>query len=408
MLTYQMIWDFLIISSILCIPLGNLKIFSVVGAGFKIMHVIIILAILMSIFERPIVKKNRFYSGVLLSVLPLFQLLYINDFTEWAKTYFVYILIVFFVVIAWENYSDYFNLNKIKYTKIILNVIAFTQILGVIQFVLMNFFNIFWLNNIFGSFQYTPNQYEMHSNFYRAYSLFLEPSFFGWVCNIGLAILFFCKDQFDLKKTKTSIYMILDLAALFCTLSTSAILFFIIIIVSYLVVGRKLSINKIITIIICIIMFMLAWNFTSLFTPLKRLSTISSVGTSGYQRTAGAFEYVKATMKNFPIFGRGMGQEGNVDVIGIIGKQSGIHNSLAGIVATFGLTSIVYYTIGIYAIKKRITYERNWFVLFVAIMGMYTSTGSFVSLDTFIYVILIFMIGDSFIYENSETENKQS
>ena len=263
-----------------------------------------------------------------------------------------------------------------------------TQILGIIQFALANGLHTFFLDNIFGRFQYSPNQYDMMFGFYRSYSLYIEPSFFGWVINLSITVLLFSNKTIISKKKRIR-RLIISIMALLCTLSTTAFFFLLIILFVYILSLKKVRKYVFPIMIGALIAFFCLWEFTNILAPLKRLTSINNVGSSGYERIVAPWNYVKAVMKTHPLFGRGLGQEGNVDSIGTIGKFGGVHNALFGIVVNFGLMSFIFFGIFIVNSYKKYLVNKKIVLLCFAIVAMYASTGSYLSLDTFFFLIVM-------------------
>ena len=376
--------------TIICLPFINFQLFSLAGAGIKLMHVVFVLFILFSLGKIKFTFKNTSIF-IFFIAFPTFQLIYINDFSEWIKTYVIYVMLMFFLCFLFKKYCLCFRTYKKELIKFFLNIMLITHILGIIQFGLMNAFGLFFLKDVFGPFQYSPNQFDSMFGLYRAYSVFIEPSFFGWTINLSIATLLFVNKGLISPKQRLVRFFIAAFALL-CTLSTTAIVFFILLLFIHLFTCHDLRKYRLPVIVTILVLFIILWRFTNLLAPLTRISSIAVVGSSGYERIVAPLNYVKAVMNTYPLLGRGLGQEGNVDFIGTIGKFSGVHNALIGIIVNFGLSSLVFYIFFIAKAVKKIAINKNALVMVFAIVAMYASTGSYISFDSFFFSIVMFAI----------------
>lgn len=383
---------FIIKAVIICILFENMQIVSIMGAGFKPLHIVLVLCIFRQLILRPL-KTKSLLLGILFLFIPALPLYRINDIMEWFKTYIIYVILVLFFATSLEPFCRTFAQNKVGYVKLLMRTIAISQILGVIQFIMMNFFGVFFLKDIFGPFAFHACQFGMFGSFYRAYSIFFEPSFFAWVCNIALTVVLYCGNSCFSSKEKYW-YLGLSLVALFCSLSSSGIIIGMIILIAKIILFSKDAFKLFLICMVTVLAAIFLWFFTDLLLPIKRLFTeIETENTSGYERLVTPLLYIARVFEHFPVFGRGIGQEGNVDVIGIIGLYSGVHNSLFGIIVHFGLTSLAFYVPAIIYSIRRVANNRQWLLLLIGLAGIYISTGAFISVDTFLFLILILAVG---------------
>lgn len=379
---------------IVSLALENFRLFTVLGASFKPIHAITAVAILYYLFFKTITFKKIAGSLVFL-VIPLLPFYRINDTREFIKTYVIYAMMVLFITLVLPHLKEEFKEDFSGYYRLFNNVIIIVCILGIIQFIAMNLFDRELFGDIFGSFEYHKNNATQKSGLYRAFSVFHESSYFGWVLDIALAINLVVKDEREEKRK--SFLLVLLVASIIMTVSASAIWIMAIILVIYLISIRKISVNALIIapfIVIGGIALLYLFDFSFVTESMERLfKEFNTENTSTFERIKVPIEYVKATMKNYPMFGRGMGQEGFVDAVGKIGNYTAINNSIFGSFVILGLSAIVYYVwlvmqfFGKFG-KKNIVPRA---ILLFVVFGMYFSTGAFLAFDTFIFLMIVFM-----------------
>ena len=396
---------FIVSSTIFCIILENFKLFTIMGAAFKPIHIFIIAAIIYNILFAKFYIKD-IICGLLFLVIPVLPLYRINDLDEWFKSYFIYVLIVGFMMTSMRSFVRAFKQDHAKYIRLFLYVVAFTQILGIIQFVCMNVFDYFFLENFWGRFQFHPSQYGESNGLYRAYSLFLEPSFFAWVCNSALAVILFSNKD-GLPKKQKIMFLVITVLSTLLTLSASGLVVMLALLFVYLVIRSTNATKILASAVVALIAITLIAIFTDLLKPLERISQeLANEETSGYERWITPLIYIKETLINYPIFGRGLGQEGMVDKIGIIGLYAGINNSLFGIVVWLGTTSLFYLIPAITYSIRQIKKNKLSLILIINLLGIYASTGAWCSVDTFLFLILFVAIGA--ISKKQTVENKKT
>ncbi len=377
---------------ILCIILENVKLFDIMGAAIKPIHIVIILASIYCIVcERMYLKDIAI--GTLFLALPLLPIFRINDLTEWLKSYVIYALMCVFLATAMRYVIAEVQVNYKKHLKLLLVTIALTQILGVIQFVCMNFFDYFWLRNIWGEYQFHRNQFGMSYGFYRAYSLFYEPSVFAWVTFTSFALLLFFEKKTISPKARMA-FLILDVVAMACSLSAAGFTIMLVIMFIFIFVRTPNLYRRLKGLFFVLLGIAAVIMLTDILKPLKRIFIELSIpGMSGYERVITPILYAKEALYNYPLFGRGLGQEGYVDAVGVIGRYATVHNSIFGIVMCFGFSSVFLFIPAITYAVKRIKENPYWILLAINIAGIYISNGGFCSLDTFLFLIIIVAFG---------------
>lgn len=379
---------------IVSLAFENFRLFTVLGASFKPIHAIAAVAIIYFIIFKTLTFKKVAGSLVFLAI-PLLPLYRISDKGEFIKTYIIYAMMVLFIAFVLPHLKEEFKQDFSGYYRLFNNVIIILCVLGIIQFIAMNVFNYELFGNIFGSFEYHTNNATVKSGISRAFSVFHEPSYFGWVLDIALAINLVIKDEGE-EKRKPFILVLLVISII-TTVSASAIWIMAIILVIYLVSIRKISANALLitpVILVGAIAAVYFFDLSFIRESMERLfREINTENTSTFERIKNPIEYVKATMQNYPIFGRGMGQEGDVDVVGKIGNYTAVNNSIFGSFVIFGLSAIAYYIWLIMQFIGKFGKEKILarVILLFALIGMYFSTGAFLAFDTFIFLAIILM-----------------
>ena len=386
-----------IVLIIISLALENFKLFTVMDAAFKPIQIVAFFAVIYFALFRGISAK-KIVGAILFLVIPLLPLYRIDDQREFIKSYAIYAIIVLFVVFALPHLKEEFKKSSQSYIGVFNVVIMVVSVLGIAQFITMNLFGFDFLDGIFGSFLAVAQAtHAQGSNFYRAISLFSEPSYFGWVLGVALAI-----NLVLLKKEKTPkriVTIVVILIAILTTMSSSAFWITAMIFFVYLVSIKKINVNTVfiaIAGVLAIILAIALFDFSFLVNSMSRLFKEIGVETSsGYFRLIYPIDYVKVVLTEFPLFGRGLGQTGDADIIGKIVGNHGVHNSLFGVVGIFGFTSVFYI---VWLVKQFFGSKFDKFtradriLLFASTIGMYASTGAAVSFDTFIFTTIIMLI----------------
>ncbi len=378
----------LIIIGVLC---ENIKIFDVMGAPFKLDHIIFLLAIIVTGIH---IKLKRLFAGILLIVLPCLCLYRIGDKGEWLKSYIGYLFLVTFLIFVFPKFLREFKRNHTYYLRLLLKTIAFAQILGVIQFFCMNLFNVFFLQDVFGVFQFHKNVFDMTNGLYRTFSVYHEPSFFGLVTITSITTLFVA-ERTILTRREFAFFGILNLLSVFISLSASCMLIALTLLFFYQFIMRKNILIKVLFMLVVAGGIVGMAYFTQVLAPVQRIHEIGIENSSGYERITSQWLYVKKTLQYYPLLGRGIGQEGNVDAVGIVGLYSAMHNSLAGVIVHFGLSALLFVLPLISLLAGKLKSNPLWGLITVAILGIYVSTGAYLSVDTFCMVILLVAVGNS-------------
>lgn len=375
------------------IALENIKLFNVLGTCFKPTHVIFIIAIISAfLFKKGVITKQNYFLMLLYLALPAIPLYRIPDILEWFKSYIIWALIILYLFVGFDYFYIVFQSKRIRLIRLLIDIIIVVQILGIVQFVLMNTFGIMFLTDSFGAFQFTRSYLSSKNGIYRAFSVFHEPSVLGWVNSTQLAIVLFSKREQLINTQKRIFVYILCGLTMISSVSSTGVFLILAIIIAYFIVSSK-NPSTVIGIIVAVVAFVVLWNFTSVLNPAKRLFIeYGTVNTSGYERINAPTLYAKKTLQYYPFFGRGIGISGDIDNVGMIQNTiSGeANNSFFEVIMNFGLSSIFLYIplikYGISTIKKNNLYA----VMFVNLLGVLFATGAYLSLD-FLVVLNITM-----------------
>lgn len=390
--------NFILIFLIISIAFENLKIIQLLGAPVKITHIVFILGIISTLYIKDMNKQftlNQIIIFIFYLIIPIIPIYRISDIQEFIKTYAIYIIMLLFIIFAYDVFLRVFQSKSQLYISIFLYLIFFIQLLGVIQFLCMNYFNYFFLEGIWGGNQFHNNIFGMQYGLYRTFSIFHEPSVFGWVSTSSFAICEYLRKNLHLNKIKYLFFQLFNLVAIAVSISASALLITIIIFSISILLEVKKPLKFISIIIMSIVVIFLFSKYTVLFNSFDRLDNeINTSNTSGYERLISPWQYLVRTLNEYPLLGRGLGQEGNIDAVGKIGLYNGVNNSLYGIFVNFGLSALFFiFILIIYAISK-MRKNKSYLLLIAAVLGMYISTGAYLSLDTFVLLIIILLIGD--------------
>lgn len=367
------------------VALENIKLFDAMGAAFKPTHVIFILAIVHALVKSGgRIPRGHFLILLLYLALPVLPLYRIADTTEWFKSYVIWCIGLVYLLVAFRLYDQAFQKGRPFFIRLFVYTVLVVQLLGIVQFVLMNFANVMFLADAFGNFQFSSSFVSMKSGFYRAFSVFHEPSVLGWVNSTQFAVLLYTQREGLFPKGRIAVLYALCVATAFISVSATAIIMIIAVYLSYVLIRFWSNALVLLGVAAGVFAFVLLWNFTDLLAPLARISAeYGVVGTSGYERMNAPAQYALRTLQYYPFLGRGIGVSGNVDAVGVIGDSlyETANNSFFEVVMNFGLSSVFLFvpliTLGIKTIRRNPLY----LVLYVNLLGVLYATGAYLSLD---------------------------
>ncbi len=389
-----------------CVVLENFMLVSVLGAPVQPSHLVFVVAILAALVCSRF-KVNRRLGGVmiLLLLLPLSPLYRINDTIEFIKSYIILVLDIAFICIAVPRFIIVLSDDRVykKFLNTIIGVITAAELFGILQFVINNTTGKDIAYGIFGPFEGHICLTSYKWGVYRAYSIFHEPSVFAWICSFGLAVLLYKGNKITQNRALKFCYYAINAIAMLTTLSTIGYVTYVLLIFCALVVDRKVSIKKIIIGFGALFVIFLVLRYTSAINVVSRISTELSVeDSSGYERTVVPLEYMKRTFEYYPIFGRGLGQTGNIDKVGIIGLTAGVNNSIMGIFVDFGLSAIIPISFFICAMIKSIRRNKRSLVIVLNMLIIFFSTGAYMA----IAVVVVQICGYLLCFEQCGLEKK--
>lgn len=378
-------WSFLLRLLIISILFENFTVMNIIGASFKLYHVVAFLGLFFSLGKKTKFSKVGILYFLTAIVIPLLPLYRISDKFEFFKTYFIFFIFMLFLLLCFKDLKNEFIRNFNFYVRYIVAVVVFAAIFGIIQFVL-NLSGITILNNIFGAREFAAQAVGFALGFRRVNSLFHEPSYFGFILCMGESIVLYSLDKKILKRPLL-ILSIIMLAAIM-TFSTSTYILTFGIILLYFLVNHGFTIKKLFLFIALMLVLIYVFSFSDLSNVFLRYNEIGIENTSGYERVVTPALYVSKTMQHYSLLGRGMGQEGLIDEVGIIGRYPGVHNSLFGIFVILGLSALHYVVPVVKMAIKSIKCDKNSTLVIATLFGSYALTGAVLSFDTYMLLII--------------------
>lgn len=379
----------------IAIYLENIMVARVMGAPLKPTHFIFIAATVFALVKRNFkIERRQFRWLFLLLLLPGFPLYRIHNVVEWMKSYVIWIIILCYMEIGFPFWYEKFQTSRKQYIKIFLYVMMGVQLLAIIQSVLMNLTGIMFLANAFGPFQFIESYVSARNGLYRAFSIFHEPSVLGWVNTTGLAVALYTKREKILKRNVFNIFIGLCFLTMIVSFSASGMYFFFIILLFYLMMTYKKKKSFAILFALCCLIPVL-WNCTDILSPMKRVfMEYNTVNSSGYERLNAPLQYAKKTLHYYPLFGRGIGQEGMIDAVGVIATAdaSVANNSLYQVIMNFGTVAVfvIYYYFKYFV--KNIRQDLLYFLCLINIIGVFVGTGAYISLDYLVVSNVLLLI----------------
>ena len=347
------------------IVFSNTFIFSLIGAKVQLSHIIVLLMILTLILSKSRVKCEPMIVAAILMVLPLAPLYRINDYMEFFKSYVMYLTILFLVFIYFNSIKNEPDVLK-RVLKNFCIVMFCMEIYGIIQFALVNIAGIETLYNVFGNHQFLTQIETQFWGIRRASSLFYEPSIFGVMCDLEFMCLLILKKINIIKKKYYYLFIAICVAAVGVSISTSAYIMMLIILILDLALNKDILDKNRCLIIASLVITMIVLTFSGdsiLIKTIGRIKMINVEGYSTYERLSVPVQLLNRTMSIYPLFGRGLGQEGNVDAVGQIGSYSSPQNSLVAIGVTFGLSSILVIFVIAKYFRKIINKDRRGIII---------------------------------------------
>lgn len=382
-------WSILLTLVFISILFENLSLFKIGGASFKLYHIVAIIGIIIALIDQVSITLNSIILYIIFILLPWLPLYRINDLKGFFNTYIIYLLFSTFVLLCYRELRKVFVKNIYYCCKMCKITCGIIVIYGILQFVFDNTLNNSILRYPFGRFTFQKLNPGTVFNYLRTQSIFHEPSYFGIICCLFIAIgLFINSSSISYSVKFHNSYFILLIIGVAISFSSAMYYALALIYIAYFLTNKDFKFNNIIMLFcFCILVFFIL-SFTGLSKIFNRISEVGKEGTSGFERIISPLQYIQKTMVEYPLFGRGMGQEGNVDRVGIIGTYMAVNNSVFGIVVIFGLSSVIFIVSALFAIIKTSKSNKRVFIIFAFLFAMYFSTGAFLSFDTYFIMII--------------------
>lgn len=380
--------------------LENIKLITVLGAPVKLSHIIVILSIIYFSYKK--VSVERFVICFCLALLPLFPLYRIIDKQEWFKSYVIWLLIVSFFCFAYPQFKKTYAKHPKKIQNVIIATFLIAEILGIVQFLLVNFLNVPFLIDSFGVFQFHKSYYNYSFGYMRCFSVFHEPSVLGWGSSSFIFILIYWKNKRRISKTKFFFLIFISLLSIVCSISASALYFVVVALICDFILHINYAKSWGELFFILIFAFFFA-QFTNIFKPMQRLFTeVGTSGTSGYERISSPIAYALETIKNYPFFGRGIGQDEVLDAVGHIPGTitSTVNNSLFEIIQNFGLSALVIFSLIAICVYSMAKNDLQNLFLIMSVFCVFICTGAYLSMD-YLTILVITLINSSSISKKS-------
>lgn len=331
-----------------------------------------------------------------LLALPLLNVYFVEARTEFFKTFMTYTILVFsyFMVLPYLQRPSMTPFNS--FYRRLLILVAVLQVFGIVQWVTANFFHSMSLFNLYLPFQFNDEQLVgAYRGLTRADSIFPEPSIFAIVCNLSSALIL----AFG-RLRKDWFFFALNVVAMSLTFSSSAYLFFLLMLAAYLLLHRKYGWLAYGLGFLSIALLLYNGNVLQIF----RFNELYSPGTSGYYRVVSPLLMLKDVLLHHPLNGIGIGQ---IDLLipqdyahyfiksGTVGRT--LDNSLMLSFIVFGFPVLfVYYRI-VTKYVRRYAKPRLNIVLMLYLVSFLNSTGLLFAPE----FILILLICEWAMYQNA-------
>ncbi len=367
------------------IYLENFQLCSILGAPLMLSHLVFAGAVPISLrSSRGKVSRKSLPWILFFLALPALPLYRIGDLREWVKSYAVWALSVLYLGLAFriirKGISD---LERRKMIRLFFFLASGTELLAICQFLLMNTAGVLFLAHVFGPFQRIPAFVSQKGGLYRAFSIFHEPSVLGWMVSNELSVLFYVEEERILSPGIWRLCLFLSIFAMLVSISASGMFQMLALLTLFFILrGKKRKI--LLQGLIVPTILLLLWCFTPVLQPLMRArSEAGREGTSGYERLTLSKLYAEKTLERYPLFGRGIGQSGEVDQVGVIstGISERANNAFYELIVNFGLSALFPACVFVLEAVRSIRRDTMSLLLYVSLSGILLSTGAYLSMD---------------------------
>jgi hypothetical protein len=329
---------------------------------------------------------RRAIGFTLLCTIPLASIGNVVSYSNFLTSYCMWVLVSAAAVFPTYTLSVSSRETVEKTIEYFLVVIRFASIIGIVQFGVNNYTSV-QLYDFYGPLQAHAHADNAVSGIQRATSIFIEPSFFGWVMLVSIALYTYLK-RYRLITSKRFYFGILICGAgLICSFSASAF-------VGVLLFAIGVNFRYVKTtgsvVLAGFLISMLTTGALALAADFLRLSSVMVEGSSGYARVLVPWLSVQDALAVYPFFGRGLGQQ-DIEDFRLTFSGLPIFNAAFGFWVVFGILGGILVASSLYwSLRKTVSAIPGKALLFFPFLYYYFVTGSFVSLENiFILYILI-------------------
>lgn len=368
----------LVWSLVLSIFTWNLRLFTL-GSDIKLIHLVAIFILSLACLKTAHFKD--FWGVLACAALPLFSLLNVQSSGSYSTSYVMWLITIGFIFLGIPYLNRVLTTGDLKFAiRLSLYFMTAAAALGCFQFFLNNFL-AFDFYNFFGPLQAHVHYTNTILGIDRATSIFIEPSQFAWVCLFFLSLMaFLFLNRVDLNLPRwRRVFVIIALGvgvALSAVGFVGALgLFALLLLERQGRRGRKYA--------YVILGFAVVFGLVFLTGAARflRLDTIAIEGTSGFQRVVSPMLALLDMVEVYPLFGRGLGQQGIFD-LSLSASEEIIHNAVFGYWIVFGLLGgTLVLTFLSLAYGKNLWGGRGAVLLLFITGLMYLSTGAFIALE---------------------------
>jgi hypothetical protein len=367
---------------------SNIKFFTLIGASIQPVHFIYIFLILLTIKNVGLISNLGHLSFYI--IFPFFSFFNVTSTIEFLKTYVIYLLIL----ISFLYILPFVLTFPKRILENIISIFIFVSFIlgffGIIQFIFINFYNNFYFYNFFGPLQFHPHYIDILFGFYRSTSVYLEPSFFGWVTLTNFTFILYLTKKKIIQLQLFLIIGLFQILFVLVTLSASTIISFGFIIISFFLFNIKRPL--IFSILFSLIIFISIYTILiySNYFDVLRLDTIFIPGSSGFRRIILPLINTIEVLSIYPIIGRGLGQIGIPSDILINSEY--IYNGILSLIYTFGLSTLIFLFPIFKSIKKTLKEDKDSGLLLLNLILIYFSTGELFGFNTVTIIILSYIL----------------
>lgn len=365
-------------SIVLSIFTWNIRLFTF-GSDIKLIHLVAISIISLACLKTAHFKD--FWGLLACAALPLFSLLNVQSTASFSTSYVMWLLTIGFIFLGIPYLNRVFIVDDLKFAiRLSIYFMAGASAFGCFQFFANNFL-AFDLYNFFGPIQAHAHYPNTILGIDRATSVFIEPSQFAWVCLFFLCLMgFLYLNRVDLNLPRWRRVFVIIASGVGVALSALGFigalgLFTLLLLERQGQRGRKYA--------YVILGFAVVFGLVFLTGAARflRLDTIAIEGTSGFQRVISPLLALLDVAEVYPLFGRGLGQQGIFD-LRLPASEEITHNAVFGFWIVFGLLGGALVLTFLAVAYGKSLWEGRGALLLLFITGfMYLSTGAFIALE---------------------------